>query len=144
MNRSSRVMIAYGIFLVAGALVAISISGWDRSKTALASSGSAALLMTGLAFLASSADPKKMRIGLLGGPIFALIFAATFGWRLSINRGKPTEAEWLSQNPGEVVKTALIQSPLQNWLFPVFIAGSLLAFVLLIVLRRSPTTSPTA
>lgn len=129
MNRSSWIMIGYGVFLIAGALTAISISGWDRSKTALFSSGGAASLMIGAAFLASRGSEKTKKLGQLAGIILPLLFAATFYWRLTINWSKPLEATWIANNPGLAVETSKIQSPLQNWLFPVFIAGSLITFI---------------
>lgn len=124
-------MIGYGVFLIAGALTAISISGWDRSKTALFSSGGAASLMIGAAFLASRGSEKSKKLGQLAGTILPLLFAATFFWRLTINWSKPLEASWIANNPGLALETSKIQSPLQNWLFPVFIAGSILSFALI-------------
>jgi hypothetical protein len=144
MEKSSKVMIGYGAFLVAGALVAISISGWDRSKTALFSSGSAAVLMIAFAWLASMSAKPARAIGAHLGMLFPLIFAATFGWRLSLNRAKPSAEEWLAQNPGKELQTRLVESALQNWLFPVFIVGSLVAFVLILRLRPKPATPAAA
>lgn len=136
MNRSSWIMIGYGVFLIAGALTAISISGWDRSKTALFSSSGAATLMIGAAFLASRSSEKTRNLGQLAGTILPLLFAATFFWRLTINWSKPLEATWITNNPGLPLETSKIQSPLQNWLFPTFIAVSILSFVLIALERR--------
>lgn len=136
MNRSSWIMIGYGIFLIAGALTAISISGWDRSKTALFSSGGAASLMIGAAFLVSRGSEKSKKLGQLAGTILPLLFAATFFWRLTINWSKPLEASWIANNPGLALETSKIQSPLQNWLFPTFIAGSLIAFLAVLFQSR--------
>jgi hypothetical protein len=128
-------MIGYGLFLVAGALVAISISGWDRSKTALFSSGGAAAIMIAVALLANSKAHKLKMIGIHVGLVLPLVFGATFFWRLTLNWAKPTEAEWLAANPSLAVDTAKIESPLQNWLFPTFIAGSTIAFILILLTR---------
>jgi hypothetical protein len=129
-------MIGYGVYLIAGALTAISISGWDRSKKALFSSGGAASLMIGAAFLASRGSEKTKKLGQLAGIILPLLFAATFFWRLTINWSKPLEATWIANNPGLALETSKIQSPLQNWLFPTFIAVSILSFVLIALERR--------
>jgi hypothetical protein len=129
-------MIGYGVFLVAGALTAISISGWDRSKTALFSSGGAASLMIGAAFLASRGSEKTRNLGQLAGTFLPLLFAATFFWRLTINWSKPLEATWIANNPGLTLETSKIQSPLQNWLFPTFIAGSVITFVVIFIESR--------
>lgn len=129
-------MIGYGVFLVAGALVAISISGWDRGKTALFSSGGAAMMMVVAALMASSRVGALRKLGGFAGFALPLVFAGTFGWRLSLNKAKPTAEQWLAQNPGLAVDTAQVQSALQNWLFPVFIAGSVLTFVILVDLVR--------
>lgn len=123
-------MVAYGLFLVAGALTAISISGWDKSKTALMSSGMAALMMTGCAVAAIRPQGWMQAIGRWGGRLLPLLFAATFAWRLSLNRAKPSAEEWLAANPGQPLQTAVVESSLQNWLFPTFIAGSLVAAAL--------------
>lgn len=128
-------MVAYGAFLVAGAMVAISISGWDRSKTALFSSGGAAFLMIVAAFLST----RSGALGKLGGgagTFLPVLFAGTFFWRLTINWSKPLEADWLAANPGLALDTSKIQSPLQNWLFPTFIVGSLIAAVVIALLGR--------
>jgi hypothetical protein len=120
-----RYMLLYGLFLVAGALLAISISGWDRSKTALASSGMAAMIMVGCTVASSRPSDRLRAIGTWAGRLFPILFAATFAWRLSINQAKPTPEEWMVANPGQEVITSAVQSSLQNWLFPVFIFGSL-------------------
>lgn len=120
-------MVAYGLFLVAGALTAISISGWDKSKTALMSSGMAALMMTGCAVASASSRGWLQGLGGWAGRVLPLLFAATFAWRLSLNRAKPSAEEWLAANPGQQLQTAAVESALQNWLFPTFIAGSLVA-----------------
>lgn len=134
MPRTSLLLVVYGLFLVAGALTAISISGWDRSKTALFSSGGAAMLVWFTAWLATrpkqSARARSVGIGL------GLLFAATFFWRLTENWKKPLEEAWRAANPGTELITSQIQSPLQNWLFPVFIAGSLLTTLLLALPER--------
>lgn len=129
-------MIGYGVCLIAGALTAISISGWDRSKTALFSSGGAATLMIGAALLASRGSEKTKKLGQLAGTILPLLFAATFFWRLTINWSKPLEAAWIANNPGLALEASKIQSPLQNWLFPTFIAGSLIAFLAVLFQSR--------
>lgn len=134
MRKASVVMLLYGAFLVAGACLAISISGWDRSKTALFSSGGAAALMAAAAFLANSSKPGLSKFGVYGGIGLTLVFAATFFWRLTLNWAKPSEAEWLAANPGAALQTAAVESPLQNWLFPCFIAGSLIACVALLAM----------
>lgn len=139
MSKASKYMLAYGAFLVAGALVAISISGWDRSKTALFSSGGAAALMAVMAFMAGAKSKAPMMIGIHLGMILPLVFAATFGWRLSLNLAKPTAAEWLAANPGaDALDTSKVESALQNWLFPVFIVGSLVAFFVILTQRPKP------
>lgn len=140
----SKVMIGYGIFLIAGALVAISISGWDRSKTALFSSGGAAMMMVVAALMASSRVNALQKLGGIAGFALPLVFAGTFGWRLSLNKAKPTAEQWLAQNPGMAVDTAQVQSALQNWLFPVFIVGSVLTFVILVDLVRKTEAHPEA
>lgn len=128
-------MVGYGVFLIAGALVAISISGWERSKTALFSSGGAAFLMFVCAVLASSKVGVVRKLGAHVGMALPLLYAATFGWRLSLNWAKPSESEWLAANPGAVLDTSKVESALQNWLFPVFIVGSLVAFGLILANR---------
>ena len=144
MNRGSLVLIAYGVFLIAGALTAISISGWDRSKTALFSSGGAAMLVWTSAFLLSRSSELAQQLGRIGGFVFPLLFAATFFWRLTINWGKPLEEAWVQANPGVPLETGAIQSPLQNWLFPVFIVGSLLTFVLFAAFQRKNASASVA
>lgn len=139
MNRAAVWMIAYGVFLIAGALVAISISGWDRSKTALFSSGGAASIMFALAFVATR--PGRERLGVLSALMFTLMCAATFFIRLQVNWGKPTEEAWRAANPGVEFQTALVQSPLQNWLFPTFIFGSLVVAVALGALALRPAAT---
>jgi hypothetical protein len=138
MSKASKLMLAYGLFLVAGALVAISISGWDRSKTALFSSGGAAALMAAMAFMASAKAKAPMMIGIHLGMALPLVFAATFGWRLSLNWAKPSPEEWLAANPGLALDTSKVESGLQNWLFPLFIVGSVAAFFLILTQRPKP------
>lgn len=135
MAPASKWMLAYGLFLIAGALVAISVSGWDRSKTALFSSGGAAFLMANAALMASARPRSVAALGRVAGVLLPLLFAGTFAWRLSLNRAKPTAEAWLAQNPGQDIVTAEVQSSLQNWLFPAFILGSLVAALLV---ARSP------
>jgi hypothetical protein len=92
--------------------------------------------MIGAAFLASRGSEKTKKLGQLAGIILPLLFAATFFWRLTINWSKPLEATWIANNPGLALETSKIQSPLQNWLFPTFIAVSILSFVLIALERR--------
>ena len=141
-----RFMVLYGIFLIAGALIAISISGWDRSKTALASSGMAAMIMVGCAVASSRPSGWLSAIGTWGGRLFPILFAATFAWRLSINQAKPTPEAWLAANPGQEVVSSAVQSSLQNWLFPIFIFGSLLfcALIWRASLRKEKQDAPSA
>lgn len=95
------------------------------------------MLMFGCAFLAARPKPQLASLGTWGGIALSLMFGATFLWRLNLNQAKPTAAEWLAQNPGLVeAPTRFVESPLQNWLFPVFIGGSLLTFCSLVFLRR--------
>lgn len=135
MIKSSKVMLAYGGFLVAGALIAISISGWDRSKTALFSSGGAAALMAVMAVLANLKPNAAKMVGIHLGMVLPLAFAFVFGQRLMINLGKPSVEAWMAANPGRELVTAEVQSSLQNWLFPLFIAGSIAAFVGILLTR---------
>ncbi len=129
-------MVGYGLFLVAGALLAISISGWGRSKTALFSSGGAMLLMVVAAWL--STRPGALgRLGGWAGTLLPALFGATFFWRLTLNWAKPLESEWVAANPGLALDTAKIQSGLQNWLFPTFIVGSVVAFITIWALGRA-------
>jgi hypothetical protein len=56
-----------------------------------------------------------------------------------LNWAKPTAEEWLAANPGiATVDTSKVESSLQNWLFPIFILGSLIAFFLILTQRPKP------
>lgn len=137
----TRLMATYALFLIMGAQYAVAVSGWDRSKTALFSSAAAGCLMIVAIFLSASPNPARKTRGNLLGVVFPLLFGLTFIWRYFVNRAKPTAEEWLAQNPGvAVAPTRLVESTLQNWLFPTFIAASFATCVGLVWLKSRSTT----
>ncbi|MBI4376485.1 MAG: hypothetical protein HY549_08550 [Elusimicrobia bacterium] len=82
MPRSSKLMIGFGLFLVACGFLGWAAAGFTaKAKTAILSGSMSGLMMVAMGFLSASSRPMAAAIGKNGGLVLPAFFAAVFGWR---------------------------------------------------------------
>lgn len=82
MTKSSKIMIGFGIFLVACGLLGWGAAGFTaKAKTAILSGAVTGILMASMGLLASSSQRVLAVAGTVGGIVFPALFAGVFGWR---------------------------------------------------------------
>ncbi|MFQ3586542.1 MAG: hypothetical protein SNJ74_07455 [Fimbriimonadaceae bacterium] len=82
MERVARILLAFGLFLIASGLVGWASTGFsDRGKTAILSGAVSGSIMIGWAFLVAK-GPGALAVGARWGALaFTILFGGTFVWR---------------------------------------------------------------